>query len=58
MNRREFNRSLLCGTVALAIPARPIRQSVLRVDGARISRQLAALSEFGKNPGEIGRAHV
>lgn len=50
MNRRDFNRSLLSGAAALTLPGRPARQTALRVDGARINVQLAALAEFGKNP--------
>ncbi len=56
MNRRKFNFGLLgtTGAIVLRYPlVIPIdRDSVtkLRVNGARISEHLNALSEFGKNP--------
>jgi N-carbamoyl-L-amino-acid hydrolase len=51
MNRRQFNRALIGGTVSVALPWRfPQGQAGLRVDGAVINEHLAALSEFGKNP--------
>jgi beta-ureidopropionase / N-carbamoyl-L-amino-acid hydrolase len=51
MNRRQFSAAMLHGAAAvtfgrrLAIPA-----ALPRVNGARLNRQLAELSEFGKNP--------
>jgi beta-ureidopropionase / N-carbamoyl-L-amino-acid hydrolase len=50
MNRRDFNRTMLGGAAALALPRLSQGQAGLRVEGARIDRHLAALSEFGKNP--------
>jgi N-carbamoyl-L-amino-acid hydrolase len=49
MNRREFNLRLLCGVTAVALPPN-LRQTEVRVNGARIGQHLAALSQFGKNP--------
>ena len=47
MNRRHFSQSLLGATLA---PGWLRQGSGLRVDGARINRHLAELSQFGKNP--------
>jgi beta-ureidopropionase / N-carbamoyl-L-amino-acid hydrolase len=49
MNRREFNLVLIGGVGALSVRALQDR-SKLRVNGARIIRNLYSLSEFGKNP--------
>jgi N-carbamoyl-L-amino-acid hydrolase len=48
MNRREFNLNLLCATGAFALPLP--QSSRLRVNGERVNKHLAELSEFGKNP--------
>ena len=50
MLRRDFNRTLLSGAAALALPGLTHPQANLRVDGARLNLHLTALSEFGKNP--------
>ncbi|HEV8149475.1 MAG TPA: M20 family metallo-hydrolase [Gemmatimonadales bacterium] len=50
MHRRDFNRTLLSGTAALALPGLQHLPAALRVDAARISLHLTALSQFGKNP--------
>ncbi len=47
MNRREFNRSLLCTIGAYALHQ---SQSNLRANGQRVNTHLAELSQFGKNP--------
>lgn len=49
MNRREFTSAAVSMLTASALPFR-FRQTALRVNGARITAHLAALSEFGKNP--------
>ncbi|HYW74632.1 MAG TPA: M20 family metallo-hydrolase [Pyrinomonadaceae bacterium] len=51
MNRRQFNVGLLTTAGAIATRSqRLLRQSPLRVNGARLNQHLAALAEFGKNP--------
>ena len=50
MNRREFNRRVAGSVAALGLRGRTAPQAALRVDGARINTQLAALAEVGKNP--------
>ena len=49
MNRRQFNRGLLCGVAAIGLPLN-LWQPEARVNGARIVEHLTALSQFGKNP--------
>src|SRR5262245_2648857 len=49
MNRREFNLNLFCAAGALAFPARQ-STSQLRVNGQRVNKHLAELSQFGKTP--------
>src|SRR5215470_1938255 len=49
MNRREFNLDLLCAAGAFALPL-PQSTAPLRVNGERVNKHLAELSEFGKNP--------
>jgi N-carbamoyl-L-amino-acid hydrolase len=53
MNRRDFNSIMLGGVAASMLPrvrwATP-QAADLRVNGKRINDQIAALSEFGKNP--------
>jgi beta-ureidopropionase / N-carbamoyl-L-amino-acid hydrolase len=51
MNRRTFTASLLHTAAALAVVPRVlIAAPPLRVNGPRLNRHLAELSEFGKNP--------
>lgn len=53
MNRRLFHRTLLGALGAAALDPGSLLSTPrppLRVNGQRISRQLAALAEFGKNP--------
>jgi beta-ureidopropionase / N-carbamoyl-L-amino-acid hydrolase len=55
MNRRRFTQQLAAavGAIALGRPARGEGTSAvaaLRVDGARINRQLLELAQFGRNP--------
>jgi len=51
MIRREFTRRLVGGITSVALPWTYRMQATLRVDGSRLQAHLAALSEFGKNPG-------
>ncbi|MDQ3997884.1 MAG: M20 family metallo-hydrolase [Gemmatimonadota bacterium] len=51
MNRRHFASSLLHVAAAIALgPRLPIGASAPRINGARLNRHLAELSQFGKNP--------
>src|SRR5262245_47322358 len=50
MNRRHFNFGLLGTVGAVALQKAIAAQPKLRVNGARLSANLKALSEFGKNP--------
>ena len=49
MNRREFNLNLLYAAGALASHAQQ-STSQLRVNGSRVNKRLAELSQFGKTP--------
>ena len=52
LGRREFGLSLCTAAGMLLLPSARGRQNQasLRVNGARISKHLSALAEFGKNP--------
>jgi beta-ureidopropionase / N-carbamoyl-L-amino-acid hydrolase len=51
MNRRHFTASLLHTAAALSLGPRALLAFALpRVNGSRLNRHLAELSEFGKNP--------
>jgi beta-ureidopropionase / N-carbamoyl-L-amino-acid hydrolase len=51
MNRRHFTASLLHTAAALSLgPRALLAVALLRVNGSRLNRHLAELSEFGKNP--------
>jgi N-carbamoyl-L-amino-acid hydrolase len=51
MNRRQFTASLLHTAAALTLGPRTLTAAAPpRVNGARLNRHLAELSEFGKNP--------
>jgi len=49
MDRREFNLNLLCVAGAFALPATQ-STSQLRVNGQRVNKHLAELSQLGKTP--------
>jgi beta-ureidopropionase / N-carbamoyl-L-amino-acid hydrolase len=51
MNRRQFSLALLQATTAIALGRRvALAAAPPRVNGPRLNRHLAELSEFGKNP--------
>jgi N-carbamoyl-L-amino-acid hydrolase len=52
LRRREFGFGLCAAAGMLLLPSTRVRQdrASLRVNGARISKHLSALAEFGKNP--------
>ena len=51
MNRRQFTVSMLHSAAVLAVvPRARVASAPLRVNGTRLNRHLAELSEFGKNP--------
>src|SRR5438093_3147813 len=51
MNRRDFNRVMLGGLTAAAMPRlNRFREPALRVNGVRVNQHLADLSQFGRNP--------